>query len=178
MKRISILFSLCLSIWSFAQIQWISIEDLIEVQELKPKKILINFYEKNCDVCDKVDKLTYTHPIIATLIKENYYAVKFNIEDKSQFSAFGRNFNNKGDLQSLKSYHEFAKYLNVVAAPTVVFLDEDLSLITKLQGYFSPKEMEPFLYSIATNQYRKINSKEQWLQYQRKFKTKIKDEYK
>ncbi len=175
MKKINVFFLMCFSMWSFAQVQWMTLEEALNSNATTPKKILINFYRSDCEACDRMNTMTYDHPDIAKLINEHFYAVKFNVEEKNKFRAFGREFQNKEMSLNSKGYHEFSKYLNVVSAPTIVFLDEKLSLITKLQGFFSPKELDPFLSGIANNKHQKITTKEQWLLYQKKFKSKIKE---
>ena len=42
-------------------------------------------------------------------------------------------------------------------------------------GKFSAKELEPYLSMIANNQYKSIKTREQWENYQKKFKSKIKE---
>ena len=65
--------------------------------------------------------------------------------------------------------------MNVTTIPTTVFLDEQSMPITILQGALTAKEMEPYIPFIAEDQYKKINTREQWENYQKKFKSTIKD---
>jgi thioredoxin-related protein len=65
--------------------------------------------------------------------------------------------------------------MNINAYPTLIFLDENLQSITNLMGKFSAKELEPYLSMIANNQYKSIKTREQWENYQKKFKSKIKE---
>ena len=44
----------------------------------------------------------------------------------------------------------------------LIFLDENLQPITNLVGKFTPKELEPYLNMIATNQYKSIKTRDQW----------------
>jgi thioredoxin-related protein len=64
--------------------------------------------------------------------------------------------------------------MNINAYPTLIFLDENLQPITNLMGKFTAKELEPYLSMIATNQYKSIKTRDQWENYQKKFKSKIK----
>lgn len=124
-----------------------------------------------------MDKKTYGNPIIADILNENFYAVKFNAEEKNTVHIFGRKFSNPNTehKKGRNSLHEFTQYMNVGAVPSTVFLDEKGGPITILQGELSAKELEPYLEFISKDMFKKIRSREQWEDYQTKFKSKIKD---
>jgi len=175
-KIISIIFLFCLS-FTFAQVKWMTIEEALQAQKGNPKKILIDFYADWCGPCKIMDKRTYGHPVIAEILNQNYYAVKFNAEEKRSIEIFGRTFSNPDTekKQGKNSLHEFTQYMNVAAVPSTVFLDDKGDPITILQGELSAKELEPYLELISKNLFKKIRTRQQWEDYQKKFKSKIKD---
>ena len=65
--------------------------------------------------------------------------------------------------------------MNVNSSPSLVFLDENGKTITNLMGGFSAAELEPYLTMIGNNEYKDIKTREQWENYQKKFKSKIKE---
>lgn len=168
---------LFLLIFGSAQVKWMTIEQALKAQKENPKKILIDFYADWCGPCKIMDKKTYGHPVIAEILNQNYYPVKFNAEEKKAVQIFGRTFSNP-DTEHKKgknSLHEFTQYMNVGAVPSTVFLDEKGGPITILQGELSARELEPYLEFICKDLFRKIRSREQWEDYQKKFKSRIKE---
>ena len=177
MKQLTVLFLLFILMSAKAQVKWMTLEEAVKAQSEAPRKIMIDFYADWCGPCKTMDKETYGHPLISKYLNENYYPVKFNAESKESITIFGRTFSNPDFAAGKRknSMHEFTKFMNVTAVPTIVFLDEQSMPITILQGALTAKELEPYIPFIAYDEYKKIETREQWENYQKKFKSNIKD---
>lgn len=177
MKKIPFILILLISSITFAQVKWMTLDEAIQAQKTHPKKIVIDFYADWCGPCKTMDKNTYGNPVISEILNNDYYAVKFDAEGKDEISLYGRTFSNP-NYQSKRrknSMHELTTYLNVVAVPSIVFLDENSNPITILQGALTAQELEPYLPFFASDTYKKVKTREKWEQYQKKFKSVIKD---
>ena len=66
------------------QINWVSLEEAVELQKKTPKKIMMDVYTNWCGPCKMLDKNTFQNKDVADYINKNYYAVKFNAEGNDE----------------------------------------------------------------------------------------------
>ena len=177
MKKLSVLVLIFLGIFGFSQVKWMTLSDALQAQKTQPKKIFIDFYADWCGPCKLMEKNTYNHPVIAEQLNQNYYPVKFDAENSETLTIFEKTFTNTEFISGKKknSLHDFTKFMNVSSVPSIVFLDEQSNPITILNGFLSAKEVEPYLSMISGNDYKKFKTRQEWDDYQRKFKSKIKE---
>lgn len=168
-----VLFTL-ISIFSYSQVRWMNINQALEAQKKEPKKIFISFTENNCMPCQKMLTNAFINPIIAKVISDHFYPVQFNVDSTDVVNFNGRNFQ-PVDNSSVSKIHPFAKFMNISSVPTLVFLDENSNVITSLTGDLSAKDLEPYFSIIGSEAYKNIKTRQQWDDYQKKFRSKIKD---
>ncbi len=169
------IIALLSSYTTFAQdIHWVSLEEAISLQKKKPKKILMDVYTVWCGPCKMLDKRTFKNPDLAAYVNENYYAVKFNGEGNSKVTYKEQTFVNKDYDEAKKntrnSPHDFARYLQINAYPTIVFFDEDTNVITPLRGFFSAQQLELYLKLFKNDTHKSIKSQEEFDAYLQDFK--------
>ncbi len=135
-------------------VKWYSIEEAAALAKSNPRPIFVDAYTDWCGWCKKLDKDTFSNPVIAEILNTKYYAVKFNAEGKDPVTFQGRKFINDG---SLGKTHQLAYALlqGNMGYPTVVFLTADSELITPVSGYKTPVQIEPMLMYFAGTSWQK-----------------------
>ena len=155
------------------EINWMSMNEALEAQKKNPKKILVDAYTTWCGPCKMLDKNTFGNKDVAAYINENYYAVKFNAEGDETVKFKDKTFKNPSydpEKTGRNAVHEFAMAMGVSAYPTIVFFDEKGEFLTPIKGYMSPQQIEIFLKVFASNDYKKVQTGDQWKKYQEEFK--------
>lgn len=162
-----------------AQIEWMTMNEALEAQQKKPKKIFADIYTDWCGPCKQMDKNTFSNPDLIKYVNKHYYPVKFNAEgtEKVTYQDFEyTNPNYKPDRKGKRNaQHFFAHALKVNAYPTVVFFDEESNVISPVVGYRTAEQLEIYLKMIATDAYKELNTQEAWQEYQSDFEGTFKN---
>ncbi len=73
-----------------SKIQWVTLDELQELNKTEPRKVFIDIYATWCGPCKMMDKKTFADPSIVEYVNQNYYAVKLNGEGKNKVNIFGK----------------------------------------------------------------------------------------
>lgn len=165
---------LLISMVTLAQVNWVTIDEAQELNKKEPRKILVDVYTKWCGPCKMMVKHTFNDKWTSNYINKNYYAVKFNAEGPEPCTFKGTKFANPGyvkDKPGRNATHQLTQAIAPVngriAYPTVVFIDQDLNLITPVQGFQKPAQFEPMLKFIKEDKYKTTS----WEEFMKTFKT-------
>jgi len=135
-------------------INWISMEEAAERSATAPKKILVDVYTDWCGWCKRMDKDAYEKASVTNYINENFYAVKFDAEQKEDVVLGDRTF--KFVANGRRGYHELAATMlnGRLSYPHTVFFDETLQKIAAIPGYRPEKELFAMLNYFNQNVYK------------------------
>ena len=136
------------------KITWYSWEEAIDKSETSPKKLFIDVYTDWCGWCKKMDANTFTYPAVIKYMNDNFYAVKFNAEQKEEIEYKGHTL--KYIAQGRRGVHELAYSLlnGQLSYPNFVYLDEEQQVITRSPGYKTPDVLMKELKFIGSDVFK------------------------
>lgn len=158
------------------EIKWMTMNEALEAQKKKPKKIFLDAYTTWCGPCKMLDKNTFTNEDVIEYVNKNYYPVKFNAEGAEEINYRGMILKNPGydpNRKGRNSQHDFARAMKITGYPSLVFFDEEGNLIGPIPGYRTPHQLELFLKMFVEEDYKKITSPEAFQKYSEGFENEF-----
>jgi thioredoxin-related protein len=163
MKILKLLFVLLITQLSFAQmaqINWVTFEEAMELNQKEKKHFFFDVYTDWCGYCKKMDKTTFSHPQIAAYMNEHFYCIKFNAEKNGPIDYEGKTYQVEGN------YHTFATVVNggqrVKGYPTVSFLDTNFNVISPIGSYLDGPTFEMIVKYIIGQEAQKGTAFPDW----------------
>lgn len=160
------------------EINWVTLNEALELQKKTPKKIMMDVYTNWCGPCKMLDKNTFRNKDVATYVNANYYAVKFNGEGSDVVTYNNNEFSNPNydpaNANRRNSAHQLARHLQINAYPTIVFFDEEGGVIAPIRGYQTPPQIELYLKLFKDDLHKEMNTQEKFSEYAKGFKSEFK----
>ncbi|MBG0859835.1 MAG: DUF255 domain-containing protein [Bacteroidales bacterium] len=177
MRRLLIIsFVLLTSVQVFSQsnpgeaVKWYTIQEAENMLKKAPRPLFIDTYTDWCSWCKKMDKETFSHKVIADILNNKFYPVKFNAEGKESITFLGQKFINDGKAGNA---HQLAVALlrGQLSYPTVVFLTQENNeyAISQVPGFREARDMEVILSYFADKAYKT----QKWEDFQKSFKGRV-----
>lgn len=110
---------------------WLSLEEALEDAKTTNKQILLFFEADWCIHCKALKQEVFEDAEIKNFVKNNFYPVKLNFDNKDQI------FEINGEIFKLS---DLTKKFNVESLPLVIFVNYKLEKIAFLPGYFDKEK--------------------------------------
>lgn len=136
------------------KVKWLTVEEAYKLQQKEPRKWLVDLYTDWCGWCKVMDRETYTDSKVAEYINKNFYAVKFDAEQRGPVKIGNQTY--KFVSQGSKGVHELAVALtnNQLSYPTTVFMTDKMELIQPVPGFHKAKEFHQIVTFFGGNYYQ------------------------
>jgi len=179
MKKILLAFTLLLALQVTAQdINWVTLEEAVELQKKEPRKIMMDVYTNWCGPCKMLDRNTFANKDVAKYVNKHYYAVKFNAEGNDKLTFKGKDYSNPNydpaKVNRRNSAHQLSRALGVRAYPTLLFFDEEAQVIAPISGYKTPQQLELYLKMFETDKHKDMTTQKDFDKYYKEFKAEFK----
>jgi len=162
---------------SAQEIKWVTLEEAVELQKKKPKKIMMDMYTVWCGPCKLLDRNTFKNKDVAAYVNKHYYAVKFNAEGNDTVKFKDKTFTNPNynpaKASKRNSGHQLSRYFSVRAYPTLVFLDEKADFIAPITGYKKPQQLELYLKMFKKDKHLEMDTQAKFNEYSKNFKAEF-----
>ena len=163
---------------SAQEINWVSLEEAVELQKKNPKKIMMDAYTSWCGPCKMLDRNTFQNKDVADYVNKHYYAVKFDAEGNDEIIFNSKTYINPNydpaKANRRNAQHQLAGYFRIRSYPTIIFLGEDQELITPVIGYKTPQQLELYLKMFKNDEHLELKTQEAFNEYYTAFKPAFK----
>ncbi len=175
MRKTLVLFTLAAMLCAGvqAQVKWQTIEQAAQTDTKKNKKLFfIDFSTSWCGWCKKMDRDTFSDPVVAAILNKYYIPVHFDAEGKSTFTWDGTKYSNTPKPGQKAQTHPFTRAIlgQKIGYPSFAIFNSNAGLKQVLQGYQSAYDFSMVLWYVCQGHDQHYT----WEEYQKAFPTEIK----
>jgi len=144
-------------------VKWTDLATAQAAAKKDGKPLFIDVYTTWCGPCRMLDANTFSDQHTADYINANYHPVKFNAEGGEPVLFNGKKYANPSYDPARKGGRNGTHELTMaiapvngrVAYPTIVYMDSEGQVLTPVQGYMTPVQLEPILTYFGDGNYKK-----------------------
>jgi thioredoxin-related protein len=141
------------------QVEWKTIEQAAKTDTKSNAKLyFVDFYTSWCGWCKKMDRETFSNPVVAKILNTYYIPVKFDAEGSSEFTWKGNKYFGATTAPgSRRGTHSFAKAVlgTQMGFPSFGLFNSNQSKLTIIQGYQSADDFIVALWYFASGDYNR-----------------------
>lgn len=120
-----------------SELKWLKWDEAMRLNKENPKKILVDLFTDWCGWCKKMDATSFKNKNVIEYINQNYYAVKFDAEQKDTIYYDNQMFVLRPGGR--RGVHELAEAImeGQMSYPCIVYFNSGMERILISQGYKS-----------------------------------------
>lgn len=151
------------------KVNWMTIEEAEAAVKDEPRKLIVDVYTDWCGWCKRMDQTTFSNPVIADYLNQNYYAVKLDAEQRDSIRFKDHTF--KYVAQGRRGYNELAAALlnGKMSYPNIVYMNEDLQVLQAVPGYQDAKSFEKIIKFFGGDHFKETS----WEEFQKNFESEL-----
>jgi len=138
----------------FAQFKHFSFEQLDSLQKIEKRPVVVFLHTSWCKYCGTMKNTTFKNDEVIKLLKQKFYFVSLDIEEKKDIHFRGHTFRYKPTGNNT-GVHELAGQLGTIngqlAYPSICFLNADYEIIHQQEGYMPAKKLLYILNQLKTH---------------------------
>ncbi len=168
-----ILLSALFAVPAQSQVRWQSIEQASQVDVKTNKKLFfVDFSTSWCGWCKKMDRDTFSDPVVAAILNKYYIPVKFDAEGSASFTWNDVKYSNTQTPGQKAQIHPFSRAIlgQKIGFPSFAIFNRERGLTQILQGYQGAYDFAMQLWFICSGDSQRYTFDE----YQQIFQTEIK----
>ncbi|SMO56785.1 thioredoxin family protein [Fodinibius sediminis] len=131
-------------------LKWYSFSEAARLATVNHKKILLFMEADWCSVCKRMKREVFAARTIQTFLEKHFYYVRINIDSGKKMVFQGR----------AVTQRSFSKKMKMQATPTVIFLDQNKSIIGSKAGFMNRSVFLKLLRYIQTEAYLNLSYEE------------------
>ncbi len=138
-------------------INWLTWEEAQVKMKEEPKGMFVDMYTSWCGWCKKMDSSTFQDKEVINYLNDNFYAVKFDAEQKETitYEGFEFKFVNSGR----RGYHQLAHSMlnGRMGYPAFVYFNETMERIMISPGYKKADQIMTELEFAKSGKYKEMD---------------------